>query len=146
MRTYTRKCIAVHGRPPPVYFLVIYPLHHIFMSALVKPLTWLFGVVLLLVGVLGFFMSPILGIFSVNMLHNIVHVASGVAALVAASMSFSASRMYLIVFGIVYAIVTLAGFINLEPVVSLLMINSADNFLHLAIAAVCLIVGFGSKS
>ncbi len=116
------------------------------MSALVKPVTWLLGVVLLLVGILGFFMTPILGLFDVNTLHNIVHVASGAVGLIVASMSFSASRMYLIVFGLVYAVVAVAGFINLEPVVSMLVLNPPDNFLHVAIAAVCLIIGFGSKA
>ncbi len=116
------------------------------MSALVKPVTWLLGIVLLLVGILGFFMQPILSLFDVNTLHSIVHVASGAVALIAASMSFSASRMYLIVFGIVYAVVAVAGFMALEPVVNMLMLNTADNFLHVAIAAVCLIIGFGSKA
>ncbi len=116
------------------------------MSGLVKPLTWLFGVVLVLVGILGFVMNPVLGFFDVNMLHNIVHLASGAAALIAASMSFAAARMYLMVFGLVYLVVALAGFLNITAIIDLLMLNPADNFLHLAIAAVCLVVGFGSKS
>jgi hypothetical protein len=116
------------------------------MNALVKPVTWLFGVVFLLVGVLGFFMDPILGLFDVTVIHNVIHLASGAVALIVAGMGMAASRMYLIVFGLVYALVTVLGFLNVAFVVSLLEINQADNFLHLAITAVFLIVGFGSKA
>lgn len=114
------------------------------MSSLVKPLTWILGIVLLLVGVLGFFMNPLFG-FSVNALHNIVHLASGAAALITAGMGYRSARLYLIVFGLVYGVVTLAGFLGIQPIIDLLYINAADNYLHLAIAAACLIVGFGSR-
>jgi hypothetical protein len=114
------------------------------MGTLVKPLSWILGIVLLLVGILGFFTTTIV-VFDVNVLHSVVHLASGVVALLAAGSGYKASRLYLIVFGIIYGVVTLAGFLNIEPIVSLLNINSADNFLHLAIAAVCLVVGFGSN-
>ncbi len=116
------------------------------MSALVKPVSWLLGIVLLVMGILGFFLSPIFGLFDVNMLHNMVHIASGAVGLIAASISFTASRVYLMLFGVVYGVVTIAGFFSLEPVAGMLLLNSADNFLHLAIATICLIVGFGSKN
>lgn len=116
------------------------------MTGLAKPVTWLFGVIFLVVGLLGFFMNPVLGIFEVNTLHNLVHLASGAVALIAASMGTSAARMYLIVFGLVYVIVTIAGFLGFAPVIDLLQINSADNLLHLAIAAVFLVVGFSSNN
>ncbi len=115
------------------------------MSALVKPLSWLLGIVLLLVGIVGFFMNPVV-LFAVNPLHNIVHLASGATAVIAASMGYRASRMYLIVFGIVYGLVTIVGFLGVQPIINLLNINPADNVLHLLIAATCLIVGFGSKN
>ena len=115
------------------------------MTGLAKPVTWLFGLVFVVIGFLGFFMNPILGLFEVNSLHNLVHIASGVIALIAASMSVSASRSYLMIFGIAYAIVTIAGFLNFAPVTDVLAINSADNWLHLLITVVFLVVGFGSN-
>ena len=115
------------------------------MNALVRPITWLFGIVFILIGIIGYMSNPILGIFAVNNLHNIVHLASGLVALYCASKGFGVSRMYLIVFGLVYAVVTVAGFLGLEPILSMLELNSADNYLHLVIAAVALVVGFGSK-
>lgn len=116
------------------------------MTGLVKPVTWLFGLIFLVVGLLGFLMtSPLLGLFAVNNLHNLVHLASGVVALIAASMSVSAARSYLMIFGVVYALVTIAGFLNVAFVVDLLAINGADNWLHLLITVVFLVVGFGSN-
>ncbi len=114
------------------------------MNALVKPVTWLLGLVLLLVGLVGFVMNPIF-IFNVNLLHNIVHLVSGALGIAAASMGLKASRMFLIVFGLVYAVAAAAGFMDFTLVVDLLALNAADNFLHLAIAAVCLVLGFGSR-
>jgi hypothetical protein len=114
------------------------------MSALVRPLALILGIALLAAGALGFFVKPF-PVFSVNALHNVVHLASGALALIAVGAGYGAARLFLIVFGLVYAAVTIAGFLNVQQVVTLLHLNSADNFLHLAIAAACLVVGFGSR-
>ena len=95
-------------------------------------------------GAIGFFMNPIL-MFSVNTTHNIVHLASGALGLIAVGAGYGATRLYLIVFGLIYAAVTVAGFAKIDQVVTLLHLNPPDNFLHAAIAAVCIIVGFGSR-
>ncbi|MBI3618782.1 DUF4383 domain-containing protein [Candidatus Peregrinibacteria bacterium] len=115
------------------------------MDQAVKPLTWILGLVLTLVGLLGFVMSsPLLGLFAVDSIHNVIHLLSGVIALGAAATSSAYSRTYLMVFGVVYGLVTVLGFVQGDNVLQLITVNPADNFLHLAIAAVCLIVGFGS--
>ena len=115
------------------------------MTALVKPLTWILGVVLLLVGVLGFVMeSPLLGLFQVDMIHNIVHILSGVVALWSASTGYQYSRLFLMVFGIVYGLVAILGFMS-GSIVGLFMVNMYDNYLHAAIAVVCLVGAFGSS-
>lgn len=115
------------------------------MSSFVKPLTWILGVVLLVVGILGFVMpSPLLGLFQVDTMHNIVHIISGVVGLWAASSGYQYSRLYLMIFGVVYGLVAIVGFMT-NSVLGLFMVDANDNYLHTAIAAVCLIVGFGSK-
>ncbi len=114
------------------------------MNTLVRPLGVILGIALIAAGVIGFFMNPIV-FFSVNTVHNIVHLASGAIALVAVGAGYGATRLYLIAFGIVYALVTVAGFAKIQQLVSLLNLNQPDNFLHAAIAVVCLIVGFGSN-
>ena len=116
------------------------------MNALVRPLTRILGVVLVVVGLLGFVMSsPLLGIFEIDPLHNVIHLASGAIALVLGGNQGTA-RMYLIVFGLVYGVVAIAGFVQGDTVLGLIGVNMADNLLHTGIAAACLVVGFGSKS
>lgn len=124
-----------------------------------------FGIVLLVVGVLGFIPNPIVGdpgaaedaqdrtgaaeegaVFGTNAAHNIVHLVSGLVALWAGFLSTTPeqhSKLYNVGFGIVYAAVALIGFLALDTMRSLLAVNTADNLLHLAIAVVLLAVGFG---
>ncbi len=103
------------------------------------------GVVFLLVGILGFFNMPILGVFDTNTLHNIVHLATGLIAIWAASSSESSSRMFAQWFGVIYALVTILGFIAPSFMGTLLNTNTADHILHLVLAVVLLYLGFGTK-
>ncbi len=115
------------------------------MSSMVKSVTWILGIVLLIIGILGFILpSPLLGLFDVNTTHNIIHILSGIVGLIAVSSSESYARLYLIVFGIVYGLVAILGFMS-GDVLGLFTANTADNYLHAAIAIVCLGVGFGGK-
>lgn len=114
------------------------------MNNLVKQVTLLFGVVLTLVGIAGFFAGDMLLVFEVNTMHNVIHLLSGVVALIAAGAGTSYARLYLIVFGLVYGLVTVLGFAMNGEVLGLFHANAADNYLHLAIAVVCLGVGFGA--
>lgn len=115
------------------------------MNSLTKSVTWILGVVLVLIGIAGFFVDGMLLVFQVDTVHNIVHLLSGVVAIAAASSGESYSRIYLIVFGIIYGIVTVIGFVNGGDILGLFEVNDADNYLHAAIAVVSLGVGFGSK-
>ncbi|MEK7509914.1 MAG: DUF4383 domain-containing protein [Patescibacteria group bacterium] len=116
---------------------------------MVQKLAWVFGIVLLLIGVLGFVPgittdSLLLGIFHVDMLHSIIHIVTGLAALAAAWGMYS-TRLYFQVFGVVYALVTVLGFVQGDSVLGLFAVNMADNLLHLVIAAVALWAGFVAK-
>lgn len=109
----------------------------------------LFGVVLLAVGVLGFVpaLTPdghLLGIFHVNAVHNVIHVLSGVAALAAGFAGGSYARLYFQVFGVVYALVTVLGFVYGDnDILGLVASNMADTILHIVIAGSALVLGFG---
>lgn len=113
------------------------------------------GIVFLAIGVLGFIPAfttasaegvKLLGIFEVDPVHNIVHIVSGLAFL-AAAQTAKASRMTFQVFGVVYALVTLLGFLlgTDGRLLGLFHINAADNFLHLFLTAAFLYLGFGTK-
>lgn len=104
------------------------------------------GAILVLVGLLGFVNDPILGIFEVNPIHNVVHLLSGAVLLGAAFMNNGTNaRITLLVVGVVYAIVAILGFVAPgvlgsiiadDPAMSLM----ADNVLHLLLAVVFIAV------
>ncbi len=116
---------------------------------MIKTFTLVLGVVLLAVGILGVITGGhdhVLIVFGINMTHNAVHILSGVLGIAAALMSLKAAKMFCVLFGIVYGIVAVAGFMNVPQAVSLLNLNTADNFLHLGIAAGCLFFGLTAKT
>jgi hypothetical protein len=107
----------------------------------------LFGIGFIFAGVAGFLPSfmpngLLLGLFEIDMMHNIVHIVSGVVAIMAAT-SYHYSRLYFRVFGVLYAIVTVAGFWKGQ--VYIMHMNMADNFLHLVITLIALYLGFFFK-
>ena len=115
---------------------------------MLNKLAWIFGVVFVAIGVLGFVPGitsggMLLGIFMVDGLHNIIHILSGLLALAAVWGMYS-PRLYFQIFGVVYALVTVLGFVG-GSVLGLFMTNMADNLLHLVIAAVALYAGFMMK-
>jgi arginine exporter protein ArgO len=111
------------------------------------------GVVFLLVGILGFIpgvttqydtigvaghesMAMLLGVFEVSVLHNVVHLLFGVVGL-AAARTYPAARAYLLFGGLIYLVLWLYGLvIDRESSANFVPVNSADNWLHFALAVV----------
>ena len=113
---------------------------------MIKKLTCVVGAVLLLVGVLGFFNDPVLGLFAVNAAHNVIHIVTGIALLLLAAKGGSTLSTGLIVLGVVYALVTVLGFAMGDGLLlGLVEVDHADHFLHLAAALVFLGMGFGAR-
>ena len=117
-----------------------------------------FGVTLVLAGILGFFYSAdfstgdtehdaLVGVFDVNGWHNVVHIVSGLAGL-ALARSWSGARLFAYGFGAVYLVVTALGFAvgDGESILGLIPVNTADNFLHLAIASLGLVAAILTPS
>ena len=114
------------------------------------------GGVLLLVGLIGFAADSafdtgqgidggkLLGLFEVNGIHNLVHMASGLLLLAVAPKRATA-RYGVIAFGLVYGLVTLIGLIDGQDVLGLIPVNPADNVLHIALTATALLAGFLSS-
>ena len=115
---------------------------------MVKTAAVLFGVVFLLVGILGFVPAVtkdemLLGIFHVNAAHNVVHLLSGAVALFAGMTSVAAARIYFRIFGVVYAAVAVMGFMMGDTMLlGLISNNTAVTWLHVVIAATSLLLGF----
>ena len=115
---------------------------------MIKTAAVLFGIVFILIGILGFVPGitdnhMLLGIFHVNPAHNVVHLLSGAAALFAGMASAGAARIYFRVFGVIYGLVAVMGFmVGDGMLLGLISNNTADTWLHVAIASVSLLLGF----
>ena len=115
-----------------------------------KTLAMIFGVVFVLVGLLGFVNMPILGLFEVNVLHNLVHIILGIILIAGSrSMNPKAAVSSMKTVGIIYLLVAVLGFV-LVPVsgklLGLVQMNAADNWLHLVLGVVLLIASMSVKS
>ena len=114
----------------------------------------IFGIGFLLVAALGFVqggmtmeadpsLAPkVLGIFPVNLLHNLVHLAFGVWGL-AAARTHDASRAYCRISGVIYLVLTGLGFVA-PTGFGFVPIGGADIWLHLVLGLVLAGVGFSA--
>ena len=114
---------------------------------MLQKIAWVFGVVFIVVGIAGFVpaLSPngqLLGLFMVDGVHNVIHLLSGALAILAAWGTGAYARLYFQVFGVVYGLVTILGLLGGGTVLGLIMVNMADNALHLLIAVAALYAGF----
>ena len=109
------------------------------MSA--KTAALIIGVVFVLVGLLGFVNNPVLGIFAVNGLHNVVHLLVGLALIGAAAAGRSASKGVNSLVGAVYLLVGVLGLVVGDGELNLLALNAPDHALHFGTAIVLLAVG-----
>src|SRR5919202_3341074 len=117
----------------------------------------LFGAVLVVAGIIGFFYSSafgspgkvdgVLGILDVNGWHNVVHIASGLLGL-ALARSWSSARAYCLILAVAYTAVAIWGFAVGDggAILGFLPVNTEDNVLHTLIAVVSLAVGIGTPS
>ncbi|HEV8365467.1 MAG TPA: DUF4383 domain-containing protein [Gemmatimonadaceae bacterium] len=118
---------------------------------MVQRVAQLFGVVVLLVGVLGFVTTgmnmdasmdtapKLLGLFPVNALHNVVHVLFGVWGLLAARTAAGALS-YAKVGGAIYLILAICGYF-IPTFFGLIPIGGNDVWLHALLGVVLLVVG-----
>jgi hypothetical protein len=115
---------------------------------MLKKFAIIFGAVMLLVGILGFVPGittdqHLLGVFHVNPAHNVVHLLSGAVAIACGMASGLASQLFFRIFGALYGLVALLGFMGGDrPVLGFVSNNLADSWLHTAIAALALFLGF----
>jgi Domain of unknown function (DUF4383) len=114
---------------------------------MIKRLAVVFGAVLVVIGILGFIsgFTPsgmLFGAFAVDPMHNTVHIITGVIALIVGLSSERASITYFQVFGVLYALLAIAGFMRGNMPVMGMANNTADAGLHLLIALVTLFIGF----
>jgi hypothetical protein len=118
------------------------------------------GIIYLLVGLAGFVLTDeraivdldvhngegdLLGLFPVNVLHNLVHIAIGLLGILAYR-SFDFARNYSRALAVVYAVLAVMGLIdagNLNHTFGLIPLNSHDIWLHALTAVIAAYFGFG---
>jgi hypothetical protein len=126
-----------------------------------KALRWAalaFGVVFTLVGIAGFIPgltsdvdamemagheseSELLGIFQVSVLHNVLHLLLGIAGILAWR-RWTWARTYLLLGGLAYALLAAYGaLVEHDADANFVPLNDADDWLHLGLAAVMIILG-----
>jgi len=123
-----------------------------------------YGIVFLAVGIAGFIpglvTSPqptadvaletgfgrLFGLFPVNWLHNLVHLAFGIWGL-AAYRAFSQARLYARSVAVIYAVLAIMGLIpGLDTTFGLIPLYGHDVWLHAVLAAVAAYFGFAPES
>jgi len=113
------------------------------LTTIAKVWGWIF----LIVGILGFVPAAapdghLLGIFHVNGPHNFVHLLTGIVALICGYQSVYVSKMFFLIFGIVYGLVAVLGFMAGDnAIMGLIANNLADAWLHVGIAVVSVALG-----
>ena len=118
-----------------------------------------FGIVFLLVGVLGFFAVPppadalpltmdhghglALGLFPVNTLHNVVHLLFGILGLMASRGMLMSARAFFQMLAVAYALLALLGIMPAtQTTFGLIPIYGNDVWLHALIAVAAGVIGF----
>lgn len=126
------------------------------MRTLAQRVALIFGVVFILVALVGF-ITPggtgmeasmenapkELGLFPINVLHNVVHLLFGVWG-VLASRTFPAAKMYCQLAGVIYIVLTVLGFVA-PTTFGLIPIGGNDIWLHALLGIVLAGVGFTSR-
>ena len=117
-----------------------------------KTAALIIGLIFIAVGIVGFIDNPIVGnsdaaIFHADTVHNTVHIVSGALFLLVALAAPGSAAGFLKLFGIVYLVIGVIGFIQygtagMGKVLGFLHVNGADNYLHVALGIVIFLAGF----
>jgi hypothetical protein len=120
------------------------------MSA--KTASLVFGIAFLAVGILGYYPNPIIGssndaIFHTDSLHNIIHIVSATLFFVFGIALPASAGTFLKIFGTIYLLLGIAGVVAIGndehmKLLGFLLVNKADNFLHIGLGAAILLAGF----
>jgi len=111
-------------------------------------IAWIYAVLFLALGGLAFVPQVatdgnLLGLFLVGTILAVIYIATGIIGIALNLLGAKMSKLYLQVFGIVFAIFTIIGLVQGSTILGLMDVNFAGHMLHMATAAVALYAGFG---
>lgn len=116
-----------------------------------KTLAIVFGIVFVLIGILGWVPNPLVGangIFLTDHMHDVFHLVTGLVLLIVAFTVSRQSSLWLKIGGVVYLLMAVVGWLMAPNggVVLGMTVNMADHYLHLVLGIVLLVAGFAGKS
>jgi len=115
---------------------------------MIRKLGTLWGVLFLFGGVLAFVPGVTkdgmyFGVFMVNTAHNILHILSGIAFLIASLVGARPARLWFKIFGGFYLALAAVGFVVGDGLIFGLIMNSPfDSWGHAALGLILLVIGF----
>ena len=111
-----------------------------------KTVAKILGVVLLLVGILGFtHLLDSLGAH-LSQVHNLIHIISGVISLYFGfAGSLGGAKSFCTIFGLVYLLLGLVGMVKGDLMIGPLMLGTVDHGIHLIVGAAYLAGGLLTK-
>ena len=118
---------------------------------MLRVLAFLCGIAFILAGVAGMSLKPeyivdgkLFGKFLVNFEHNLVHLVTGILALVSGVKSYFASKLFFIIFGIIYGILAILGIVQTDADFfhQHILVDDFGNYVHIAISLLFLVFGF----
>ena len=118
---------------------------------MLKKIAIVVGIAFVAIGALGFVPAlvpdgKLLGLFEVNAMHNLVHLVTGVIAILVGFNGEGASQTFFRIFGVIYALVAALGvFYGEQPLLGVIANNRADVGLHVLIAVIALYLGFALR-
>jgi len=102
-----------------------------------KTMSTILGIIFLVVGLLGFAAPGMMGMH-LSVMHNVIHLVSGALALYFGTRgTYEGARGFCIVFGIVYGLLGLLGFVAggpdymLNVIPGQLMLGKMDHIIHI---------------
>jgi len=116
-----------------------------------KTIATIMGVLFLLVGLLGFAAPGIMGMH-LSVAHNVVHLLSGALALYFGTKgTYDSARAFCIIFGIVYGLLGLIGFVaggtdcELTLIPNQLVLGKMDHIVHVILGVAFIAGGFSTR-
>lgn len=106
-----------------------------------KSIIMIVSVILILLGVIGFFNDPILGIFETDAVHSSFAVIVGVIGWIMSVKTDAQAKTFAKIFGIIFLLAAIIGFFQGTTVLNLFAVNMASNVLHLVVALILLWLG-----
>ena len=117
-----------------------------------KTLSTILGIIFLVVGLFGFAAPNLMGMH-LSVAHNVIHLVSGALALYFGTKgSYDSARAFCIIFGIVYGLLGLIGFVaggtdyQLTLIPDQLVLGKMDHIIHVILGILFIIGGFSPRT